>query len=432
MTAVSSSRKRSGEASAVPGDTGSPVPGASRRIALLLPNLAGGGAEACMVRTAAALLRRGFAVDFVLCERTGPLLAAVPPGARVIELPSVPMPLARALALAADPAGLRALLVPVLLAWRPPKHLSHLPGLVRYLRAERPDALFAAMPIPNLLAVWARRLAGVPTRVLISERNTLSAMLGGSRRWRDRHLPRLLGHAYRLADGIVAVSDGVADDLARQSGLPRARIATVYNPVITPELAAMSAQPVAHRWFLPAAAPVVLGVGSLSARKDFPTLVRAFARLRAGRDCRLVILGQAASPKKTQEQQDVLMALAASLGVAADVDVAGFVANPFAYMARASVFVLSSAFEGLPGALIQAMACGCPVVSTDCPSGPAEILDGGRFGAMVPVGDDQAMAAAIAATLDRPIAAATLRERAALFSVDRAVDRYVDLMLDRG
>jgi glycosyltransferase involved in cell wall biosynthesis len=408
------------------------MPGASRRIALLLPNLAGGGAEACMVRTAAALLRRGFAVDFVLCERTGPLLAAVPPGARVIELPSVPMPLARALALAADPAGLRALLAPVLLAWRPPKHLSHLSGLVRYLRAERPDALFAAMPTPNLLAVWARRLAGVPTRVLISERNTLSAMLGGQHRWRDRHLPRLLGHAYRLADGIVAVSDGVADDLARQSGLPRARIATVYNPVITPELAAMSAQPVAHRWFLPAAAPVVLGVGSLSARKDFPTLVRAFARLRAGRDCRLVILGQAASQKKTQEQQDVLMALAASLGVAADVDVAGFVANPFAYMARASVFVLSSAFEGLPGALIQAMACGCPVVSTDCPSGPAEILDGGRFGAMVPVGDDQAMAAAIAATLDRPIAAATLRERAALFSVDRAVDRYVDLMLDRG
>ncbi len=170
---------------------------------------------------------------------------------------------------------------------------------MRYLRAERPDALFAAMPTPNLLAVWARRLAGVPTRVLVSERNTLSAMLGGSRRWRDRHLPRLLGHAYRLADGIVAVSDGVADDLARQTGLPRARIATVYNPVITPELAAMAGQPVAHRWFLPAAPPVVLGVGSLSARKDFPTLVRAFARLRAERDCRLVILGEAASPKKT-------------------------------------------------------------------------------------------------------------------------------------
>jgi glycosyltransferase involved in cell wall biosynthesis len=272
----------------------------------------------------------------------------------------------------------------------------------------------------------------VPTRVLVSERNTLSAMIGGSRRWRDRHLPRLLGHAYRQADGIVAVSDGVADDLARQSGLPRARIATVYNPVITPEIAALAGQPVAHRWFLPGAPPVILGVGSLSARKDFPTLLRAFAKLRKERDCRLVILGQAASSKKTQEQRAELTALAASLGVADDVDLPGFVANPFAYMARASVFVLSSAFEGLPGALIQAMACGCPVVSTDCPSGPAEILDNGRFGALVPVGDDGAMAAAIAATLERPVAAATLQARAAMFSVDRAVDRYLDLMLDRG
>jgi glycosyltransferase involved in cell wall biosynthesis len=431
MSAASSSRIRPGEACA-PGETGSLAPGASRRIALLLPNLAGGGAEACMLRTAEALLRRGFTIDLVLCERTGPLLAEVPAGARVIELPRVPMPVARALALAADPAGLRSMLAPVLLAWRPAKHLPHLPGLVRYLRAERPDALFAAMSVPNLLAVWARRLAGVPTRVLVSEHNTLSAMIGGSRRWRDRYLPRLIGRAYGQADGIVTVSNGVADDLARQSGLPRARIVTVYNPVVTPELAAMASQPVPHRWFLPAAPPVVLGVGSLSARKDFLTLVRAFASLRAGRDCRLVILGEAASPKKTEEQRAALMGLAASLGVAADVDLPGFVANPFAYLARASVFVLSSAFEGLPSVLIEALACGCPVVSTDCPSGPAEILANGRFGALVPVGDDGAMAVAIAATLDRPIAAATLRERAAMFSVDRAVDRYVDLMLDWG
>jgi glycosyltransferase involved in cell wall biosynthesis len=424
---------RSGDAAVcMSSAVGSPAQGAGRRIALFLPNLAGGGAEACMLRTADALLRRGFRVDIVLCERTGPLLEGVPPAARLIELSPAPMPLARALALAADPAGLRAMLAPILLAWRPAKHLPHLPRLVRYLRAERPDALFAAMPMPNLLAVWARRLAGVPTRLLISERNMLSSMIDGSRRWRDRYLPGLLGHAYQLADGIVAVSDGVADDLARQSGLPRACIATVYNPVITPELAAMAGQPVAHRWLLPAGPQVVLGVGSLSARKDFPTLVRAFARLRAERDCRLVILGQATSLKKTEEQRAELMALAASLGVADSVDLPGFVANPFAYMARAAVFVLSSAFEGLPGALIQAMACGCPVVSTDCPSGPAEILDGGRFGAMVPVGDDQAMAAAIVATLERPIAAATLRARAELFNVERAVDRYLDLMFDQG
>jgi glycosyltransferase involved in cell wall biosynthesis len=428
MSAASSTRL----AVAEPAPARQPAPGAGRRIALLLPNLAGGGVEACTLRTAAALLRRGFRVDLVLCERTGPLLAKVPAGARVIALPRGPMPVARALAVAADPVGLQAMLRPVLLAWRPAKHLPHLSGLVRYLRAERPDAVFASMSVPNLLAVWARRLAGVPTRVVVSEHNTLSAMHGGSRRWRDRHLPRLLGHAYRLADGIVSVSDGVANDLARPTGLPRARITTVYNPVVTPELVALASQPLAHRWFLPAAPPVVLAVGSLSARKDFPTLVRAFARVRAERDCRLVILGQAASPKKTEEKRGGLMALAGSLGVAADIDLPGFVTNPYAYLARAAVFVLSSAHEGLPGVLIEALACGCPVVSTDCPSGPAEILDGGRFGALVPVGDDQAMAAAIATTLDRPIEAATLRERATLFDVDRSVDRYLELLLAGG
>jgi glycosyltransferase involved in cell wall biosynthesis len=160
--------------------------------------------------------------------------------------------------------------------------------------------------------------------------------------------------------------------------------------------------------------------------------VRAFAEVRARRDCRLVILGQASNPRKTKEQLAELMALAANLGVADDVDLPGFVANPFAYMARASAFVLSSLYEGLPGVLIQAMACGCPVVSTDCPSGPAEILDGGRFGSLVPVGDERAMAEAIVATLDHPIASERLRARAQLFTVERAVDRYVDLMFDQG
>ncbi len=415
--------------SASAGPDHAPAP-ASRHIALLLPNLAGGGAETCMLRTAHELLRRRYRVDLVLCERSGPMLEDVPAQARVIALPPAPMLVARAFALAADPAGVRAMLAPILLAWRPHQRLPHLPSLVRYLKSTRPDALFAAMPMPNLMAVWARRLAGVPTRVLVSERNTLSAMIDGSPRWRERHLPRLLGHGYRMADSIVAVSDGVADDLARRTGLPRVGITTVYNPVVTAELAPLAAEPVAHPWFAPAAPPVILGAGSLAARKDFPTLLRAFARVRAQRDCRLVILGQGSTPDKTAEVKAELMALAATLGVAADIDLPGFVANPFAYMARAAVFVLSSTYEGLPGVLIQALACGCPVVSTDCPSGPAEILEGGRFGALVPVGDDTAMAAAIASTLDDPLAAATLQARGNMFSVERAVDRYIDLMFD--
>jgi glycosyltransferase involved in cell wall biosynthesis len=403
-----------------------------RRVALLLPSLVAGGAEVCTLRTADGLLRKGFRVDLVLCERTGPLIERVPPDVRVIELGAAPMLLARAQALAADPAGFRAMLAPILLAWQPPQRLPYLPKLVRYLQTERPDALFSAITGANLLALWARRLAGVETRVVISERNTVTAKVESSRQWRNRHLPRLLGHSYRMADGIVAVSNGVADDLAARTGIPRGRITTVYNPVVTPELSALANQPVAHPWCQPGAPPVVLGVGSLTPRKDFPTLIRAFARVRAARDCRLVILGEAASPSKTAEQQTELKALARSLGVADDVDLQGYVANPFAYMARAAVFVLSSVHEGLPGVLIQALACGCPAVSTDCPYGPAEILADGRFGPLVPVGDDAAMAAAILATFDRPIAAERLREHADMFSVEHAVDRYIDLMFDQG
>ncbi|MEM7021262.1 MAG: glycosyltransferase [Pseudomonadota bacterium] len=396
----------------------------------MLPNLAAGGAEACMLRTANALLHRGYEVDLVLGDQNGPLVKSVPAEARVVELPPAPTWLARCYALAADPAGLSAMLRPLLLTWRPHQRFAHLPPLVRYLKSERPDVLFSALPIPNLLAVWARRLAGASTRVLVSERNTLSAQLDRSAR-RHEQLPRLLGRTYRMADHIIAVSKGVADDLARESGLPRERISTVYNPVVTPELASLADQPVAHRWLRPSAPPVVLGVGSLSERKDFPSLIRAFARVRAQRDCRLIILGQGDSPTKTEKESRHLKKLAASLGVDTDVDLPGFVTNPFAYMARASVFVLSSVHEGLPGALIQALACGCPVVSTDCPSGPSEILEDGRYGPLVTVGDEVAMAGAIEATLDAPLAAEQLRARGEEFRVDRAVDRYVDLMFDR-
>ena len=402
---------------------------ASGRIALFLPSLAGGGAEACMVRIAEAMVRRGLQVDLALCERKGPLLDQVPPEVQIIELGAAPMLVARARTLAADPAGLLRLLQPVLLAWQPPHRLPHLPALVRYMRRVRPDALLAALPTPNLLAVWARRLAAVPTRIVISERNALSAKVSRSRHWRKRHLPALLGRTYPLADAIVAVSNGVADDLAAGIGIPRGRITTVYNPVVSPELAAKAEQPVDHPWFGSGAPPVVLGIGALIPQKDFPTLIRGFAKLRAERECRLVILGQAPSPERTQAQKAELMALAASQNVSAHLDLPGFVSNPFAYMARAAVFVLSSRYEGLPGVLIQALACGCPAVSTDCPYGPREILDGGRYGELVPVGNSDALAASILRTLAAPPPRALLRERAQEFSVERAVERYLQLLL---
>jgi glycosyltransferase involved in cell wall biosynthesis len=178
--------------------------------------------------------------------------------------------------------------------------------------------------------------------------------------------------------------------------------------------------------------PVVLGVGRLELRKGFATLVRAFARVRRQRPLRLMILGGGKTAKGEAADRAALEALIRELGVEDDVALPGFDPNPFGYMARASVFVLPSLYAGLPGVLIQAMACGCPVVSTDCPTGPREILEGGRYGPLVPVGDDVAMAEAIAGTLDAPTPAALLQRRAQDFSVDAAVSTYLALFQAMG
>ena len=180
-----------------------------------------------------------------------------------------------------------------------------------------------------------------------------------------------------------------------------------------------------HPWFAPGSPPVVLGIGRLTTQKDFPTLLKAFAQVRAVRKARLMILGEG-------RDRQALEVLARELGVASDVDLPGFVLNPFPYMVRASLLVLSSAWEGLPGVLIEAMACGCPVVSTDCPSGPSEILDGGAYGPLVPVGDDGALAKAILSVLEMPPDPERLRARAALFSVERATDQYLQVLLELG
>jgi glycosyltransferase involved in cell wall biosynthesis len=233
---------------------------------------------------------------------------------------------------------------------------------------------------------------------------------------------------YPWADAVVAVSDGVAADTAEVARIPRDAIRTIYNPADVDDIARQARLPVDHPWLQPGGPPLILGVGRLAAQKDFPTLLRAFARLRQGRDARLVILGEG-------RQRPALEALVAQLGLAECVDLPGYEGNPFRFMARAALFVLSSRYEGLPGALIQALACGCPVVSTDCPSGPHEILEGGDYGPLVPVGDDMAMAEGMERVLASPPDPDRQRRRAECFSVDACADQYLDLLLglaDRG
>ena len=375
-----------------------------------------------MVTLAGALHERGHRVDLVLARAVGNFFDEIHPGVRVVDLGVRTI-------LPALPALLRlpsegVHLLPAFLPPAPPRVLGAIPSLARYLRTERPEAMLSALNYSNLAALWARRLSGAPTRLVVSERNTLSlrAERAGDRGLRA--LPGMIRRFYPWADAVIAVSDGVADDLARVAGLPREAIVTTWNPVVSPALAEAAAEPLDHAWFQPGEPPVVLGAGKLRPQKDFASLLDAFAELRALRPARLLLLGE--GPEESR-----LRVRARRLGISADVAFAGFVRNPFAYMARAAVFALSSAWEGLPAVLIQAMACGCPVVSTDCPSGPSEILEGGVHGPLVPVGDARALAAAILRVLDEPGDAERRRRRAQDFSVERAAERYEAVLLPR-
>lgn len=225
--------------------------------------------------------------------------------------------------------------------------------------------------------------------------NTLSVATSNSNNRRSKLLPLLIRAFYRMADEVVAVSQGAADDMVRTAGLAADRVSVIYNPVITPGLLAARHAPPPHPWLEPGQPPVVLGVGRLTAQKDFPNLLRAFALVRRQRPARLIILGE--GPDRAE-----LEALVSQLGLGTDAVLPGYHPAVPAFMARAAVFVLSSAYEGLPTVLIEAMALTRSLVSTDCPSGPREILQHGRLGRLVPMRDPEALSQAIVASLDHP------------------------------
>lgn len=215
------------------------------------------------------------------------------------------------------------------------------------------------------------------------------------------------------------------DDLKRVLRFDFPKFRMIYNPIVDEDLFKKANEPISHPFFVDGNFPVVLAVGRLCVQKDFPTLLLAFALVRKELRCRLLILGDG-------EKRQELLDLAQKLGITEDLDMPGFVKNPYKYIKRASVFVLSSRWEGLPTVLAEAMACGCPVVSTDCPSGPAEILEGGKYGLLVPPGDPGKLAEAILKILRDKDLAQELREkgivRAMDFTVDKAVKSYVALV----
>ena len=417
------------------------------RFALYIPSLNYGGAERTFVYLAQGFVRSGFTDLWLILNRArGPFLSHLPPEVSIVDLcskdlgaPDIPFHFSRFLRYltrqrANSPwlDGAEKILYIALkgTGYLRKRHLQFMLlsllmslKLADQLRQIRPDALLSALTDCNLTAILAQRFVN-GFKVVTSEQNTPSLSI--------RSQPaagtvlKMMRRLYPKADRIVAISQGVANDLISLLNLPHEKVTVIYNPVVTPELFEQAKQPVSHPWFEQNQLPVILAVGRLTRQKDFPTLFRAFSLVRQVRPAKLLILGEG-------EERANLERLAIELGIQNDVSMPGFFDNPFAFMAKAYVFVLSSAWEGFGNVLVEALACGCPVVATDCRSGPREILGNSRYGRLVPVGDHEALAKAILETLDNPDFPAdrqTRLQRAMEFSVDAAVDKYLKVLLD--
>lgn len=356
------------------------------RLLVVRPTLATGGADRVTLTLLRHFDRQLFEPTLALMRAEGALLAEVPPDVEVVDLGAANL-------------------------WVAAKPLRQL------IAQRRPDVLFSTSSGTNITAARARGKRGGP-RLVLSERSGLVRDRPPLKQWALTTAKRRL---YPRADCITAVSRGVAGDLESRLGLDPERIVVVHNPVVTPELERRAAQSVSEPWF-DEETPVLIAAGRLESVKGFDLLIEAVRQVREHHDCRLILLGEGPLRDALQRQIE-------SAGLAPHVKMPGFVDNPYAYMSRSQMFVLSSHFEGLPAVLIQAMACGIPVVTTDCPFGPAEVVTDGQDGLMVPTGDTAALAQGIGELLANPDRRHKLAEAGITssrrFTLDNSLPRYV-------
>jgi len=364
-----------------------------QRIAIFMKHLAVGGLEKMMVRLANGFAERDHPVDLVLAKRKGALEQLVASDVRIVALNSNRM-------------------------W------AAVPNLARYLKRSKPDVLMAAGWQVNLVATWTKLLTLTSFKLVVSVRSHITQQSKNSDVWYAPYNPLAVRIFYPFADSIIAVSSGVLEDLSDISSRAARKGHVVYNPTVNQNLIKSSRHKVDHPWFEDRnRVPVLLGVGRMDPQKNFSLLLRAFAALLRRRNVRLVLLGDG-------NERRELEALACRLDVQDYVEFMGFKENPYKYMANAALFVLSSNFEGSPNVLVEALACGCPVVSTDCPSGPREILDGGKWGRLVPVGDEEELTEAMDEALAASHDPERLRQRAMDFSVGTAVENYLQVLFE--
>lgn len=361
------------------------------KIALFLPSLNGGGAQRAMLNLSRGFSARGIEVHLVLSKATGPYLNSIPKEVKLVDLG----------------AG---------------RVITSLPALVGYLRREKPEAILSTLGHANLIALWASRFSGVSVKTVFREATTVSRSLTALPKLRGLMLLQLARWFYPYADGIIATSHGVENDLIDCVGVSKNILETIYSPIQMPEILEKSHQPVQHAWLINATdEPVVLSVGRLHEAKDYPTLLEAFSLVLRKHKAKLIILGEG-------RERSNLESMVRRLGIQDDVDMPGFEINPYSYMSAATVFVLSSAWEGLPNALIESMAVGTPVIATDCKSGPREILNNGKYGKLIPVGDVNALSESIIDVIVNHNFTLPNKEWLNKFSMDTCIDKYINFI----
>lgn len=356
------------------------------RVSLFVGDLSIGGAEQVVVNLSKGLTDFGYEVDIVMVRKRGKLLNDIPESVNIVELSVNRM------------------------RWC-------LPPLASYLNKTQPQAVISFMTGANIMALLANQICGRPAVTIATEHNTQSMKQSPLMR-SMRLIARFI---YRLADHIIGVSSGVSEDILRWSNLPDDKVKTIYNPVIEQSLINKQYKCPDHPWYIRDDIDVVLGAGRHVEQKNFETLIRAFSKLQIDRKTRLVLVGEG---ERTEEYQK----LAEDLGISEKICMPGFVDSLNRYMAYSDVFALSSKWEGLSLVLIEAMGCGTPVVSTDCPFGPAEVLADGEYGSLVPVGSVNILRSEIQETLDNPMCSKKLRNRAMDFSIETATRDYVELL----
>jgi len=378
---------RSGDESGTQTDT---AEGDLPLLSFFIPDLTVGGAEQVTVSIVNGLAERGHNVELLLSRFEGKLRAELSSEVRIVELP---------------PSRTGALGV-----------AAHFPALVTYLRRKEPAALFPHLEHPSVVCLTINRFLNVDTAVIPTHHSSFGESVDQTPK--DRVVGRLIPQLYPASDWIIAVSDGVADSITERTPVGRDDLSVLHNPVDVDSVRRRAREPVDQKWIEDDDTDVVLFVGRLADQKNLETWLHAFKRVH-DRNSRVrgVIAGQGPC-------HDELQSLTAELSLSDAVSLPGYVDNPYRYMGQADVFLLSSRYEGLPTVLIEALAVGCPIVATDCPSGPREILEDGKYGHLVPVDDRAGLADAVAETLESPRDPDALRARADDFSPESVLDDY--------